>query len=111
MQQAWNTLQKKIFLERLINHSNAVSPFEENVLKSLDKCYNFTACNNSEVKFLWQILCLKSQVNWIVPHVVNFITSQGRMKFVRPLYRALKNCPLLDGERIARETFQANMSM
>ena len=35
----------------------------------------------------WQKLCLKSNHEDIFQHVVKFVLEQGRMKFVRPLYR------------------------
>ena len=40
---------------------------------------------------------------WIVPKVLDFLAEQGRMKFVRPLYRALAG--LKQGPDLARETF------
>ena len=53
--------------------------------------------------FRWQSLCLKSEALWIIPKVVEFLGSQGRMKFVRPLYRALAN--LQQGPGLAKDTF------
>ena len=40
----------------------------------------------------------------IFPQVVDFITSQGRMKFVRPLYRALFMAGD-EGASLAKATF------
>jgi leukotriene-A4 hydrolase len=57
----------------------------------------------------WQSLCLESDAPWIVPHVINFVKSQGRMKFVRPLYRALHQSAV--GTGIARSTFIENNEM
>ena len=37
----------------------------------------------------WQRLCMQHKEERIVPHVVEFLKAQGRMKFVRPLYRDL----------------------
>ncbi len=59
-------------------------------------------------RFRWQTLCLQSEIPWIVPHVIDFLLSQGRMKFVRPLYRSLKNARVGQNGSIARNTFQAN---
>ena len=39
----------------------------------------------------------------IIPIATHFITSQGRMKFVRPLYRALFQSEM--GKEIAKKTF------
>jgi cytochrome b involved in lipid metabolism len=60
------------------------------VLEELDGVYSLTGYANAEVKFIWQKLCLDSEAPWIVKHVVDFVTTQGRMKFVRPLYKALR---------------------
>lgn len=32
-------------------------------------------------------MCLKSKLKEVFPAVIDFIIKQGRMKFVRPLYR------------------------
>jgi hypothetical protein len=34
-------------------------------------------------------IACRLQADFIVPHVVSFLKEQGRMKFVRPLYRDL----------------------
>jgi leukotriene-A4 hydrolase len=56
-------------------------------LAKLDELYNLTPIKNSEIRFRWQMLCLKANYTPIFPYVISFITEQGRMKFVRPLYR------------------------
>ena len=53
--------------------------------------------------FRWQTLSLLGQDPRILPHVREFITSQGRMKFVRPLYRALRSTEM--GRQLAINTF------
>ena len=91
----------------LLNHvEDSDAPFSSELLQSIDRAYSLTSSNNSEVKFRWQSLCLHSDCDWIVPHVVNFITSQGRMKFVRPLYRLLRSSSV--GAETAVQTFAAN---
>lgn len=57
----------------------------------------------------WQTLCLHSECPFILPYVVDFITSQGRMKFVRPLYRTLRRSEI--GKTVAVETFEAKKDM
>ena len=61
---------------------------------------------NAEIMFRWQCLCLQSEYEVIFPYVVSFITSAGRMKYVRPLYRALNKCK--HGAELAKETFIAH---
>jgi len=75
----WSTMQTLIFLEHLTAYTEKHVAFPPSFLESLDSLYAFTASNNSEIKFRWQSLCLQSNVAWIVPHVVDFITSQGNI--------------------------------
>lgn len=105
----WSSQQKCVFFETLLKHAQQVEPLSLDILSSLDLAYQFTSCNNSELKYRWQMLCLLSEAEWIVPHVVSFITTQGRMKFVRPLYRSLHGSQV--GATIARQTFEAHHEM
>ncbi len=105
----WSSQQKCVFLENLlVGVGKLPVPFSSQFIEKMDLAYALTASNNSEIKFRWQSLCLQCEVQWIVPHAVAFLASQGRMKFVRPLYRALKNARVGENGRIARETFKAN---
>eukprot|EP01035_Chromulina_nebulosa_P021569 gene21569-27927_t len=45
----------------------------------------------------------QNDADWIVNDVVEFLGSQGRMKFVRPLYRLLRSSDV--GSKVAVETF------
>ncbi|KAJ8657418.1 leukotriene A-4 hydrolase/aminopeptidase [Lichtheimia ornata] len=91
--------QKLVFLERLTD----CEPFPHHLLAKMDELYKMTAIRNSDVRFRWQQLCVLASYKPIYPHVVAFITEQGRMKFVRPLYRLLYKAQ--DGAELARETF------
>lgn len=75
------------------------------LLTAMDRAYEFTLSNNAEIKFRWQSLCIRSGAAWIVPHAFEFITSQGRMKYVRPLYRALRVSDIC-GKQKVDELFQ-----
>ena len=51
----------------------------------------------------WQRICILHRADFIVPRVVAFLKEQGRMKFVRPLYRDLYGW---EAQRsVATETF------
>lgn len=52
------------------------------------------------------MLALESGDESMFPVIVRFITTQGRMKFVRPLYRAL--CKSQKGKELAISTFLDN---
>ena len=112
--QSWPTQQKNVFLETLQNYSkkslsHPADVFPVRFLELLDRTYGFSACKNAEIMLRWQSLCLESEADWILPHVVEFITSQGRMKFARPLYRLLRASAM--GKQLAIDTFEANKDM
>jgi len=102
--ESFSSIQKVIFLENL---SEYVS-FPHIALEAIDSFYNFTDVRNSEIKFKWQTLCLKASYEAIYPHVVKFVTEQGRMKYVRPLYRSLNEAK--NGSELAKKTFLENRS-
>jgi hypothetical protein len=79
-----------VFLEALAQWVDSSScPLCDAALVSMDSKYELTANCNAEIMFRWQLLCLRSDVPWIVPHAVRFVGAQGRIQFVRPMYRAL----------------------
>ena len=75
-------------------------------LCAMDERYRFTETRNAEIKFRWLSLCLQCGSSFIVPHVVAFLTQQGRMKYVRPLYRMLQRMD----QRTAVDTYSTNAS-
>lgn len=107
----WSTQQRILFLECLLTHLNGpdAEPFPLPFLKAMDTAYGLTQCANAEIKFRWQSICVRCEAPWIVPHVVAFVTSQGRMKYVRPLYRALRVSRV--GARAAVNAFAKHSNM
>ncbi|CAB5388002.1 unnamed protein product [Rhizophagus irregularis] len=100
----FTTLQKMAFLDRLLEFP----PFPHSSIVAMDKAYNFTTVRNVEVCYRWQKVCLLAEYEPMFPHVVKFVTQQGRMKYVRPLYRMLKNTK--KGSDLAKKTFTENKS-
>jgi len=96
--------QLMIFISKISDEG----PFSETFIKAMDKAYEFTKTKNSEVRFLWQVLCLNSNYEPIFPEVVKFVEEQGRMKFVVPLYRYLYKCK--NGADLAVSTFKKNIN-
>jgi len=96
--------QKIVFLERVLEYQ----PLSQSAIVAMDKVYNLTTVYNSELRFRWQKICLLAEYETIFPHVVKFVTEQGRMKFVRPLYRLLNNTK--NGSSLAKKTFIENRS-
>ncbi|KAG9285768.1 hypothetical protein G9A89_013193 [Geosiphon pyriformis] len=100
----FSTLQKIKFLQQISEYP----PFPHKALIALDHVYNLSQVVNAEIRFLWQETCLKAEYEPIFPYVIKFITEQGRMKFVRPLYRELNKCK--NGSDLAKKTFIENKS-
>ena len=68
--QNWTTMQVNIFLETLLDRVEETScPLCDSALLAMDSKYDLSENANSEIKFRWQSLCLRSDVPWIVPHV------------------------------------------
>lgn len=95
-------MQTCIFLELLLSHTNK-SQLPVSMIESIDAVYGFSDVVNAEIKFRWQQLCLRSELPAVVPQVVEFLAAQGRMKFVRPLYRELRTSTV--GAEAAIDTF------
>jgi leukotriene-A4 hydrolase len=105
---AWSSQQTCVFLETLLQYNAKNTPLSGDMVEKMDLAYGFTASNNAEIKFRWQTLCLQCECTWIIPHVMEFLGSQGRMKFVRPLHRSLKNAKIGQNGKLARDSFAAN---
>ncbi|MCI0570855.1 MAG: M1 family metallopeptidase [Myxococcaceae bacterium] len=59
-------------------------------MASLDGAFHFTQAGNSEVHFAWLEKVIANRYEPAMPALETFLTSQGRGKFVRPLYKQLK---------------------
>lgn len=77
------------FLAQLVDKTTTGKPFALTHLKRMDEVYDLTPSKNSEIKFRWLRLCARSAYQDRYPEIVQFITIQGRMKFIRPLYKEL----------------------
>jgi hypothetical protein len=58
-------------------------------LASLDKQFGFTGRKNSEVLFDWLRIAIRHRYEPAMPALEQFLLSQGRRKFVRPLFEDL----------------------
>ncbi|KAI0244230.1 Leucyl aminopeptidase yscIV [Massospora cicadina] len=99
-----NASQQVVFLDRL----NDYAPFPIKAIQAMAELYTVSTTNNCEVKLRWQLVCLKAGYEPIYPAVVEFVKAQGRMKYVRPLYRALNQAP--NGADLAKSTFRENQA-
>jgi leukotriene-A4 hydrolase len=58
-------------------------------LMDLDRTFGLSARGNSEVLFAWLRVAIRHHYTPAMPALEHFLTSQGRRKFLRPLYEDL----------------------
>uniref|UniRef100_A0A3B4ATY4 Leukotriene A(4) hydrolase n=1 Tax=Periophthalmus magnuspinnatus TaxID=409849 RepID=A0A3B4ATY4_9GOBI len=56
-------------------------------VKKMQDLYNLNSYMNSEIRFRWLRLCVRSKWEEMVPVALKMATEQGRLKFTRPLFR------------------------
>ncbi|KAI9010769.1 peptidase family M1-domain-containing protein [Hyaloraphidium curvatum] len=81
----FNSAQRMRWLDQI----GDAAPLPVVALDSLDAIYGMGRIKNSEVRFRWENACLKSSYEPVLPSVRDFLGLQGRMKYIRPLFRAL----------------------
>ena len=103
----WSTAQTVTFLDALTNlcHDRSMS-LSLDTIQRMKEAYNMQQSKNSEILHRFCMLAVAAGDSDIIPTVIRFITTQGRMKFVRPLYRALYKSDM--GKDIAVKTFLEN---
>lgn len=60
-------------------------------VKKMQDIYNLNSYRNSEIRFRWLRLCVRSKWEDAVAMALKMATEQGRMKFTRPLFREVYN--------------------
>jgi hypothetical protein len=58
-------------------------------LEDLDRAFGLSRSGNSEVLFAWLRIAVRGHYEPAMPALEHFLTSQGRRKFLTPLYREL----------------------
>jgi len=104
----WASRQITCFLDCL--QVNTVDrPMKVSTLDAMNRLYNLAESRNSEILFRYCQLAIASEDESIIPIVVRFITSQGRMKYIRPLYKSLYRSNI--GKDITVATFLKHKDM
>lgn len=89
----WDSKQKLCFLRELYvkiqSDARKESLWVERCAALIDKTYHFGQIRNSEIRFMWCKLGLLARYSAILANVEDFVTIQGRMKFIRPLFQDL----------------------
>jgi hypothetical protein len=81
-------------------------------LAELDRAFKLSASGNSEILFAWLQMAIRNRHAPAFPALERFLLSQGRRKFVRPLYEELAKTDwgrkmALDIYRRARPTYHS----
>jgi aminopeptidase N len=79
----WTTDERLRFLNRLPRK------LPKPRLAALEAAYGLNGTGNMELRFAWLDLAVRNRYDPAVPSLEQFLTSQGRGKFVRPLIQAL----------------------
>lgn len=80
---SWTTDERLRFLTRIDKKQPA------DRLAALDHAFNLSRSGNNEVRFAFLTLAVNNRFDPAVPALEEFLTIQGRRKFVRPLITAL----------------------
>jgi aminopeptidase N len=62
-------------------------------LAELDRRFAFSASGNSEIRFAWLMHVVRNAYEPAYTSLEEFLTRQGRRKFLRPLYQAMEENP------------------
>ena len=62
-------------------------------MDALDEAWNLSETGNSEIRCQWLLQAIRSDYAPAWPALEAFLTSQGRRKFLKPLYTALASTP------------------
>ncbi|WP_363112934.1 M1 family metallopeptidase [Sphingomonas sp. SCN 67-18] len=79
----WTTQEKVRFLNSLPRKLASAQ------LADLDRTMGLSATGNSEVRFAWLMLAVANHHDAALPSLEQFLTTQGRRKFIAPLFKAL----------------------
>ncbi len=79
----WGTYERQRFLQTISRTQS------HERLTELEAAFSLNQTGNSEVLFDWLALAVRNQFDPALPALEDFLTRQGRGKFVVPLYRAL----------------------
>eukprot|EP00871_Galdieria_phlegrea_P004439 jgi/Galph1/4997/GphlegSOOS_G3675.1 len=103
--EGWQTTQMVVFLNSIF----ASGQLSREAVQTLDEQVKFTKGKwnrNAEVRFIWLRVSLRAQYHPSVDNAVDFITAQGRMKYIRPIYKDLHY--IYPQGNVAVTTFQAH---
>uniref|UniRef100_A0A915E0B0 Peptidase M1 leukotriene A4 hydrolase/aminopeptidase C-terminal domain-containing protein n=1 Tax=Ditylenchus dipsaci TaxID=166011 RepID=A0A915E0B0_9BILA len=93
-------LQKQQFLDMTAGQ-------KVKVLDCIEALYSLNSVGNYEILKSWILIAIKAKWTPIIEFALEFVTKQGRMKFVKPVYRKLLSWE--ESKQKALETFEKNI--
>ncbi|KAL0962731.1 hypothetical protein UPYG_G00344570 [Umbra pygmaea] len=93
---AFSTHQLIEFLSLLLQEK----PLPLSHVKRMQDVYNLNNLKNSEIRFRWLRLCVRSKWEDSVVMALKMATEQGRMKYTRPLFREVYNFDIYREEAV-----------
>src|SRR5262249_48901836 len=83
----WNTHQWVYFLSEL------PAGLGQDKMSALDRKLGFSWMTNSEILAQWLLMSVKNGYHEADPAVEKFLTSTGRLKYIKPIYEQLVKTP------------------
>jgi len=84
---SFSPYQVKDFLGVLLE----TNPLTSEAINKMADVYSLNSIKNCDIKFRWIRLCLRAHIEASIERALEFVNSQGRLKYVRPVYRDLFN--------------------
>ena len=94
---SWSTQEWQHYIRSL------PQPLSTQNMKALDHQFKFTQQQNNEIAHDWLLISIRNQYQHAYPRLIQFMTTIGRTKFIKPLYRALMEQP--ETQRLAKEIY------
>lgn len=83
--------------------NNMPDVLSQTQLAQLDSAYNLTDSKNNEIAHSWLLMSINNWYEPALPRLHDYLTSIGRNKLVKPLYRALSKTP--HGKALGKKAF------
>ena len=90
--EGFSPVQREAFLEKL-GELRCMQPLGKRTCRLMGPAYGLDGSTNAEVRCAWYKLCADAGDLTVLDRTVEFLGQQGRMKYLRPLYRALSRQP------------------
>lgn len=78
----WNGAAWTYYLESLLRNATKLCA-------ELDQRFHLSKHGNPEIRCAWYLLAIESGAHWGLDDLEQFLATNGRMKYLRPLYAAL----------------------